>query len=628
MSIFSLFLALVGLGFLIFIHELGHFLMARRAGMRVDRFSIGFGRPIFSFVYDGVQFSVCWIPFGGYVKIAGMEGKEEDVPDGFFSKSPLKRIQVALWGPGFNILFALLAFSFIWITGGRERPYSEQTARVGLVAPDSDLYVKGVRPGDRIVAYNDQPVKGSKDHIFAAMLSGQSVSVNVENLETHQQKSFEVNTYREPSFEKGLVTTGVMAPASFLIWDAARAERFETRAQKESGIHSNDRLVWADGQDLFSLEQLNEVVNDNALLVNVERDGQNVHVRVPRVTVGEMRLTPEMRGELSDWKYAADLKNKKLEQIWFLPYNITSDCIVENAVELFDQNTSRYDILITGDRIVGVAGLPVSTAVDVLRLFQERKVVVVVDRSPLPKERLSVTEADKVLIEPFHNKEFTSLVQAIGTRHQRDQAGSFVLLKTITPQVRAQLFEESGLAHEVAAMQTEEQKMLEGIEDPEVRAKAMEMVQNRENRLFLGLIGVHDMSVAYNPNPFELTWNVVEEMRLTLGALFSGTVSPKWMSGPVGIVHVVQKQWSTSYKEALFWLGLISLNLAVLNLLPLPVLDGGYILLSLFEMVTGVRPRRRTIEKIVVPFAFLLIAFLIYLTYNDILRLISSIWPG
>ena len=97
------------------------------------------------------------------------------------------------------------------------------------------------------------------------------------------------------------------------------------------------------------------------------------------------------------------------------------------------------------------------------------------------------------------------------------------------------------------------------------------------------------------------------------------------MSGPVGIFHVIQQQWTIGYKEALFWLGTISLNLAILNLLPLPVLDGGYIVLSLFEMITGIKLKIETIEKIILPFALLLIALLLYLTYNDIVRIFSHI---
>ena len=125
-GLLSFFLALIGLGLLVLVHEIGHFIMARRVGMRVEIFGIGFGRPLFSFFRNGVRFNICWIPFGGYVKIAGMESKKGEplytAPDGFFAKSPAARIKVALCGPLANILFAITAFFLIWATGGRAKP--------------------------------------------------------------------------------------------------------------------------------------------------------------------------------------------------------------------------------------------------------------------------------------------------------------------------------------------------------------------------------------------------------------------------------------------------------------------------------------------------------------------------
>ena len=77
-------------------------------------------------------------------------------------------------------------------------------------------------------------------------------------------------------------------------------------------------------------------------------------------------------------------------------------------------------------------------------------------------------------------------------------------------------------------------------------------------------------------------------------------------------------------KEALFWLGAISLNLGILNLLPVPVLDGGTIVLSLFELITGKRIQTKTLEKLIIPFAVILIGFFIFLTYQDIGRIFGG----
>src|SRR3989304_1476244 len=92
-------LALIGLGFLIFIHELGHYFMARRVGMAVEVFSIGFGKPVYTWKWGGVKWQICVLPVGGYVRIKGMETKKKRVDlykitDGYFGKKPLDRIKV------------------------------------------------------------------------------------------------------------------------------------------------------------------------------------------------------------------------------------------------------------------------------------------------------------------------------------------------------------------------------------------------------------------------------------------------------------------------------------------------------------------------------------------------------
>jgi len=197
----------------------------------------------------------------------------------------------------------------------------------------------------------------------------------------------------------------------------------------------------------------------------------------------------------------------------------------------------------------------------------------------------------------------------------------------VTPKTRLELFEmmqDKGfrLASELA----EEKKAIQTIDDVEKRQEALKLLEQQEKQLLLGLPGVQDLAVQYNPNPLSMFRDVVDEVVSTLSAVIGGALNPKWIAGPLGIVQVMQHQWMVSLKEALFWLGIISLNLGLLNLLPLPILDGGYVALSLFEMASGRRLKAKTIEKIVVPFAILLITFFVFLTYNDIVRIVSNLF--
>jgi regulator of sigma E protease len=120
--------------------------------------------------------------------------------------------------------------------------------------------------------------------------------------------------------------------------------------------------------------------------------------------------------------------------------------------------------------------------------------------------------------------------------------------------------------------------------------------------------------------------NIFKEIWRTLTALVSGQLNPKWLSGPIGIVQVVHDNSMVSLKEALFWLGAISLNLGILNLLPIPVLDGGTILINLVELISRRRISPKTLEKLVLPFALLLIVFFIFLTYHDLTRIFGKLW--
>jgi regulator of sigma E protease len=90
-------------------------------------------------------------------------------------------------------------------------------------------------------------------------------------------------------------------------------------------------------------------------------------------------------------------------------------------------------------------------------------------------------------------------------------------------------------------------------------------------------------------------------------------------------VGVMQKGWSESFKDGAFWLSTISLNLGIMNLLPLPVLDGGHIVLNFFEILFRKRLSRKAMERIFLPFVFLLIGFAVFVTFHDIAKLLGMI---
>lgn len=148
-------------GAAVFIHEWGHYWMARKRGLKVEAFAIGFGPKIFSWQKDGIDYSWRWIPAGGFVRIPQMvtsealEGKQADgkpLP----AADPLSKILVAFAGPFMNIVFAFVIATVLYFVG---LPVLIDPSVVGYVDPDSPEGKLGIREGDRIVMVDNRPTK-------------------------------------------------------------------------------------------------------------------------------------------------------------------------------------------------------------------------------------------------------------------------------------------------------------------------------------------------------------------------------------------------------------------------------------------------------------------------------------
>lgn len=647
-SILYFILALMGLSFLIFIHELGHYWMARRVGMRVETFAIGFGKPICKWVHDGVTWQIGWLFFGGYVRIAGQDpengGNPYEVKDGFFEKSPWARIKVAFAGPFMNLVAAMLLFVALWGLGGRQKNFSEFTPKIGWVDPKSELYQKGIRPGDEILAYEGHPYTGFKDNLFFPMTASDDIEMSINGVNylsgKKEAQNYSVKVYQHPGvLDNGIKTAGIIQPASYVIYEKLPNSKDnplpEGSPMIESGLQLNDRIVWVDGQTIFSLTQLNHILNDDRVLLTVKRGEKQFLRRVPRVKTQELRLDANYREELIDWQYEADLNSIRFRDLYTIPYDITNKIFIEEQLSFIDKDNERQifpkvafsaeeEPLLPGDRVIAVDGEVVDHAHNFIKFLQRRRVNIIVERGGELKEPISWKEADAEFDKQINWSNLDKMAGSIGSGNPIKSLGNLVLLNPVTPKRLADFPLSPEAYADRASLLKERRQMIEQIDDPEKRAHALNLLENQENQLVLGVPGIQDRKVNYNPTPVETFDSIIGEIGRTLYALVSGTLNPKWMSGPVGIVQMVHDNSLIGIKEALYWLGLISLNLGILNLLPIPVLDGGTIVFSLYELVTRKRIHPKIMEKLVIPFAVLLIAFFIYLTYNDIMRIVSK----
>ena len=182
---YSVVLALFLFGVTVFVHEFGHFIVARKKGLVVQTFSIGFGKAIWSWEKDGIVYKIGWIPFGGYVALPqldpeGMDriqGSEEG--EGFADVSPWKKIAVAFAGPFCNILFAILLSLAIWLIPGNDAGL-QVSSRIGDIETNSTAYASGLRIGDEILSVNGTAVNNWYEFSVETLLqSSDSVALTV-----------------------------------------------------------------------------------------------------------------------------------------------------------------------------------------------------------------------------------------------------------------------------------------------------------------------------------------------------------------------------------------------------------------------------------------------------------------
>ena len=159
-SVNGIILAIFSLGFLIFIHELGHFLAAKRCGIRVDKFSIGFGPKLIGVRRGETEYCISVLPFGGYVKMPGENPEERTGAPGEFPSAPIgHRIFVAIAGPAMNVAFGIVVFSLIYMISGEYIRQSLETTQIGHIVDGSKAEKAGLQPGDKLVAINGKPLK-------------------------------------------------------------------------------------------------------------------------------------------------------------------------------------------------------------------------------------------------------------------------------------------------------------------------------------------------------------------------------------------------------------------------------------------------------------------------------------
>lgn len=162
---------LVLIGVMIIIHELGHYWAARYFKIKVSTFSIGFGPRLAGFQVGDTEFRVAWIPFGGYVRMAGEQPNDEPDPDGFLARPRWQRLIVVFAGPAMNIVLAVALLSGLYMVRYPKLASAGGPAAVGFVKPGSPAAKAGVQEGDVIVQLESQPNPTWEDILLREVVS-------------------------------------------------------------------------------------------------------------------------------------------------------------------------------------------------------------------------------------------------------------------------------------------------------------------------------------------------------------------------------------------------------------------------------------------------------------------------
>ncbi|HKE93381.1 MAG TPA: RIP metalloprotease RseP [Povalibacter sp.] len=296
----------VAIGILVAVHEFGHFWVARRLGIKVLRFSIGFGKPIWlrSLGRDPVEYAIGAIPLGGYVKL--LDEREGSVPAAdlhrAFTRQPVwKRIAVLLAGPALNLIFAVLLYWVLFTAG-----VPTLKPIVGDVAPDSIAGRAGLRYEDTILSIDGKPVGTMESAMVGtlnALIDDGNISMRVRGIDGSER-----DVIMQTGEQRRALTQAdtMLAGLGFDFWRPRMpavvggfGEHPETSAARKAGLKEGDRIVKFDGQPVADFQQLVRLVEpsgNRTVTLEIERQGQVLQVPV---TIAEESVKGKRVGRLN-----------------------------------------------------------------------------------------------------------------------------------------------------------------------------------------------------------------------------------------------------------------------------------------------------------------------------------------
>jgi RIP metalloprotease RseP len=550
----SIFWVIIFFGGSIFVHELGHFIAAKRRKLFVPRFSIGFGPKLFVKNVKGTEFCVSLLPLGGYVAIPQLMGVKElegqyEIPKDTPPISCADTIIVAAMGGVFNIIFAFILGTILWYTG-MEQPQSTMNNIIGYVSAEitlpsgekvpSPAKEAGLRVGDQIIA-----IDGCKTHNFADITHAIALGKHRDQggplstitvLRDGQQQNFTVRPILFEQYQHAKESFRIIGIETFQELFVAKIYK-NTPAQR-AGLQEGDKIISVNGEKLFSYSQFNDALEckDN-LQLTAERGEKMVNISVCRERLFRTRPRFKMATAYGTCEVFPDFFDKNIIRD---PY--TDSCTLQ-LLSLAPEFREPFPEWAIGDRITRIQGHPTRNIADSFSAFQGA-----IGSSP------AVT---------VHSREFFLPIEKI------------------------------------------------------------ELIP-AESHYSIG-IELCGSYVLVRKNPFQWIKETAQLTFLTLGSLISPSsdIHLKNLSGPPAILDALHTFAARDLRLLLWFVMVLNVNLAIINLLPLPILDGGIIVRALLEKIF----RRKVAAKILMhtqlAFMMLILGVIIYVSFFDIGKILG-----
>jgi regulator of sigma E protease len=545
------FLAIIPLGFLIFIHELGHFYAAKRCGIKVNTFSLGFGPKLIGVQRGETEYKISLLPFGGYVQMEGENPSEQTgAPGEFASASIGSRALVVAAGPVVNLLFGVLVYWLVFATGLNTDaarliggltglPLGEkETVQIGWVADDGAGADGGIMPGDILVSVNGNSIRHwftFQTRVFTS--ANKTLELVVERDGVRETLSVKPDAI--PSVRGDIGEIRVSSGSTTIV---SYVEEGSLAAQ--AGLQDGDIVESINGERLHSVPYFGSGVwhpSANWIEEKYKTLYNNINENREALTLGIRRSDEVLTLQLPvDWQVLAGVQKG----------SIAEDAGIQNGDVLLTLNGASINETTLYSQLTAAANQPVE--IGLMRAGNLKQVTL---SSETQSSEISEIDPEEVMF---------------GLMWRTSLSGMQLASKT-APLPEYNLFTGFG----------------KGV---------------------------------------EATWLTFTAVGRTLQQLIGGEVSPKHLAGPIGIASATNSMFSRlGLSSVIFFIGFISINLCIVNLLPIPIADGGQLLFFAVEKIRG-KPMPRKAQEIVQQVTIvLLIAFFLYVTWFDGMSLIYDL---